>query len=169
MGSQQVITYKYRAISNISDQGVLMCLSGPALNQFDQLLQIGAQAGVIYSWLFKYTYHTVGFTENNWSLHLLRLPCVHILFFVPLVIYWGVNIYLLHFWYLLLRTCMLICTSENFVDTKFVIRSRKSKDIPFHCMTKRKKYKTQIMINKIFFTEGRVMVFNATFNNVLVT
>jgi hypothetical protein len=55
MGSQQVITYKYRAISNISDQGVLMCLSGPALNQFDQLLQIGARAGVIYSWLFKYT------------------------------------------------------------------------------------------------------------------
>jgi hypothetical protein len=26
---------------------------------------------------------------------------------------------------------MLICTSEKFVDTKFVIRSRKSKDIPF--------------------------------------
>jgi hypothetical protein len=131
MGSQQVITYKYRAISNISDHGVLMCLSGPALSQFDLLVQIGARAGVIYSWLFKYAYHTAGFTENNWSPHLLRLCCVHILFVVPLVIYRGVNIYLLHFWCLLLRTCMLICTSENFVDTKFVIRSRKSKDIPF--------------------------------------
>ena len=45
--------------------------AGPALNQMDQLLPIGPphlrcqSPGVIYSWLFKYTQHTAGFTDNN--------------------------------------------------------------------------------------------------------
>ena len=38
----------------------------PDLSQLDQLLPIGPPAGVIYSWLFKYTQqHTAGFTENS--------------------------------------------------------------------------------------------------------
>jgi hypothetical protein len=47
--------------------------AGLALIQLDQLFQIGPRAGVIYSWLFKYTQqHTACFTENNWAPHLLR-------------------------------------------------------------------------------------------------
>ena len=37
------------------------------------LKPIGPRAGVIYYWLYKYTQqHTAGFTENNWTPHILR-------------------------------------------------------------------------------------------------
>ena len=43
----------------------------------DELLPIRPWAGVIYSWLFRYTQHTAGFTENNkalsWSYLLLTV------------------------------------------------------------------------------------------------
>jgi len=47
-------------------------LSGPALRQFDQMLPIGSQAGVVYSRLFNYTQQAAGYTEKNWSPHLPR-------------------------------------------------------------------------------------------------
>ena len=48
---------------------------GPTISQLNQLLPIGQRTGAIYSLLFKYTQHTVGFTDNNWN---LLWPALHL-------------------------------------------------------------------------------------------
>jgi hypothetical protein len=63
--------------------------SGPTLNPWDQLHQIGPRAvvisaRVIYYLLFKYTQqHIACFTENNWAPHLLRAACLVPIWFGP--------------------------------------------------------------------------------------
>jgi hypothetical protein len=62
----RLITYNIASLS-VSIKPV------PAVNQLNQLFPIGPRAGVIYSWLLKYTLqHTTGVTENNWGPHLLK-------------------------------------------------------------------------------------------------
>ena len=57
----RLITYNIASLS-VSIKPV------PAVNQLSQLFPIGPRAGVIYSWLLKYTLqHTTAVTKNNWG------------------------------------------------------------------------------------------------------